>query len=167
MKEIRIFAFAIGGYYTLGGLMSTIMFRLIPNIRDMYETLGVNQNWMYDKMEDIQKAYAVASPWLIPIGIGFLAFGWFMPKITSNRIIYLSILSVFSLMWAMYSCVYISPILGHIYDDFPLQNDMMKDMGMFIQIMSTVSTLAQFTLPQFFMGREIIKFEQKEKDLIV
>lgn len=165
MKEIRVFAYAIGGYYAIMGLLSTFMVSQLSSIKEFYEVWGI-PTFMFDKVEYIQNGYATVSPWLIPIGIGFLAFGWYMPKI-KEKILYLSILSVLLLGWALYACIYIGPLMGHMYDDFPLQNDMVKGMGVFIQVIFVGTTLLQFTLPQFFMGREILKFERKEKDGVV
>lgn len=169
LKDIRLFSLILGGCYAGFGAFSSFIVLM--------------QKWTFSKFEEfpddafmetmliMHDIWLTYMPWLVLIGIGYVAFGLSLKQLGKLRFHANLVLGIASLAWAI--CYSIGSMayfesFNSLLKDMPMMDQMPFD---FAEISNTsaifgfISVGAMLVLPQAFIGIWTVKYVPAENEV--
>ncbi|MFZ5554451.1 MAG: hypothetical protein ACOZCO_15130 [Bacteroidota bacterium] len=162
MKTVKTFCYALGGYYAASSLLAYMVLGMQASLYSM--TGDKQMNRMGEWIEKLQLEMFYMAPYMVAVGLLYIAYGLFFEKIKSGKLMLFILLGVATLVVMVMQIMNIFPAMDSFLTGLPGYNQEINDFTNMLMIVGLVFGIAQVVIPQFFLARMIYKMEMDAKD---
>ena len=152
-KDIKTICLSIGGFYAVFGVFAILMVKMQTIVLSNFES-SPDESFT-NTFKVLHEIWMVYMPFLIILGLGYLALGFLYDKIKTNKYQINLLLRILCLIWVIVyaiSCIrYMDFFFAGMANDF----EGFKYIGYGFAGFGFVAVFALMTVPQYIIGKKI------------